>query len=147
MTPATLHARLLGVTRTAFVAEDQLNDPALPRTGTGVVRASVSAGGAIEWEESGTWNAGEDGANYWNRLRWEFDGAELRLHHLRRGADAPVHLVSLTCDDEGALIPKAPHQCGPDDYFATVSVTPVEIRVSWEVRGPRKGYSLTTTYR
>ena len=147
MSVRDLRALLLGVRSVALEADGSTDGPEWERTGKGSVAAKEIDATTIEWEESGSWSEGAATVPYRNRLRWGIDGDELHLAHCRRGSEAPVHLISLVTNADGALIPRTPHLCGADLYALTVTKSGDGIALQWRVDGPRKSYTLTATYR
>ena len=147
MTPEEWLPRLLGVTRATLEAEGRDGAASWARTGRGRVAAEATGPSTVEWEERGEWTEGAVPFGYRTRLRWELDGEELHLSHLRRGADAPVHLATLRLDEHGALIPRAPHLCGQDSYLAGVRSDAQGFVLTWHATGPTKDYRLVTSYR
>lgn len=147
MNPEEWRPRLLRVTSATFEARGHDGTSHWARTGKGRVAVEPTGPSTVEWEERGEWTEGAGPFGYRTRLRWEFAGDELRLSHLRRGADAPVHLTTLCLDEHGALIPRAPHSCGHDSYLAEVRFDDRGLVLTWHATGPAKDYRLVTTYR
>ena len=147
MNPEAWRLRLLQITRAALEARGHDGATRWARTGTGRVDVKATGPSTIEWEERGEWTEGAGRFGYRTRLRWEFDTDGLRLSHLRRGADAPVHLATLRLDEHGALIPRAPHLCGHDSYLAEVRSDDQGLVLTWHATGPAKDYRLVMTYR
>lgn len=147
MSAPELRVLLLGVRTVTLSAGGRTDGPGWERTGAGRVLTRELTPDTVEWEESGSWSEGGPSVPYRNRLRWRIDGKELHLSHCRRGSDAPVQLLTLVTNDDGALIPRTPHLCGADLYALTVMREGATIVLHWTVEGPRKSYLLTTTYR
>lgn len=147
MTPAILKLRLRAITHATLLAEGTTGGGPWHREGTGKVSVTLADDRTIEWHESGEWAEADATFGYHTRLRWVFDREEIHLEHLRRGADAPVHIASLVVNERGALIPRAPHLCGDDQYLADLRVDETGITLGWRATGPRKDYRLVTVYR
>jgi hypothetical protein len=119
------------------------------RTGSGIVRVQRTSPLLLEWEEEGSWQQdNERPTSFRNRLRWTWDVSlgTIHLHHLRRGADRPVHLVELAPDGPDRLISTVAHFCDPDRYQAEMILSDGALELRWEVSGPGKQYSLSTRY-
>ena len=119
------------------------------RRGSGEVVIHPTGPSLLEWEEWGSWSEqNERPTSFRNRLRWTWDAAldRVQLHHLRRGADWPVHLVDLVPSGADALTSVAPHQCASDRYLAKLILGVDSFELRWQVTGPAKQYSLLTTY-
>ena len=147
MTPALLRTRLLGVSAATLQAEGRSGRTRWLRAGSGSVEVVTRRADAIEWIEAGEWTERGVTCGYRTRLRWHFTREGIELSHLRRGPDAPVHLASLHLNEHGALIPRAPHLCGDDQYLAAIRVEAAALTLSWQATGPAKDYRLVTTYR
>ena len=128
----------------------RVEDAGTTREGSGTVTIRRADHSVIDWEERGTWNdsTGHE-TSYQDRLRWALNApaGPLSLFHLRQGDAHPVHLADLRSDGQGRLVPALPHLCADDRYVAEVSSNDDEIKVSWQVTGPKKGYSLERLYR
>jgi hypothetical protein len=134
--------------RMTAVGRSESGDP-WTRRGTG--RISIHRAGLhlLEWEEFGSWQEGDERpTSFRNRLRWTWDVAQgtLQLHHLRRGAELPIHLGDLVPDGGGRFIASVPHLCGQDRYQAELLLSGERVELLWVVTGPAKRYSLSTTY-
>jgi hypothetical protein len=119
------------------------------REGSAVVAVLTDGPALLEWRETGSWQEEhERPTSYRNRLRWTWDVAlgTLQIHHLRRGADRPVHLADLRPDGTDRFVSAAPHLCDPDRYLAELVLSAEGLELRWEVSGPAKRYSLSTRY-
>jgi hypothetical protein len=119
------------------------------RRGAGAITVQRTGPCRLEWNESGHWQADEERpTSFRNRLRWTWDVSlgTIHLHHLRRGADRPVHLVELAPDGPDRLISTVAHFCDPDRYQAEMILSDGAIELRWEVSGPARHYSLSTIY-
>jgi hypothetical protein len=56
------------------------------------------------------------------------------------------HEVALEPAADGALVGAASHPCGPDMYFSSYRFAGDGFAISHRAEGPRKNYSLATTY-
>ncbi len=117
--------------------------------GRGTVLARGGGSGSVVVEESGRWepHPGEP-LRFRAAYRWEHLGPdEVAVAHLRRGPDRPVPLVVLVRDGDDRWESPEPHRCGDDLYRARVRAYQDRLEVRWDVRGPTKHQTLTTTYQ
>lgn len=111
-----------------------------------------------------------------NVYLWQRDGPALLLSHERLGRDSGVFLLrfappgpehaapehpdsphadlatgpddtSPTATIPGTLEAGAPHQCGQDQYRATLRLTADGVSLDWVVTGPRKDERLVQRYK
>lgn len=100
--------------------------------------------------------AGEWSDNYGRKFQysnayewhWNTDRQAIEISHLRRGADKPVFLVSLSRDQANQSLWKSgdPHLCGADLYHATICVQLDRLKIIWLVEGPSKMDSIISVY-
>jgi uncharacterized protein DUF6314 len=150
MSAALLWVRLELVRQCTFRAGSEHEEgTSWHRRGEGSIRATWNGVRRLEWEETGAWHQ-DDGrpTPYRNRLRWEWDALspEIRLYHLRRGPEHPIHLADLAPTTDDRFVGAAPHHCAPDLYRAELIVSSDMLELSWRVTGPAKDYSLRTVY-
>jgi hypothetical protein len=115
--------------------------------GVGTVRVTEPADGVIVFDETGTWQVpGGAVVRFTNVFRWTASGGQLRLEHLRMGADQPVFLFDLVPGEDGEWRQASPHQCREDCYTASLKVVGRQLLVAWSVQGPRKRESIRYAY-
>lgn len=125
--------------------------------------------GAIRFFESGRFLPGASSvsASVRNVYLWQRDGQALLLSHERLGRESAVFLVRFTpaggkwADlepnpdstsmkhtgaDREALESSEPHQCGQDQYRATLRLTGGGFLLDWMVTGPHKDERLVQRY-
>jgi hypothetical protein len=56
------------------------------------------------------------------------------------------HVVALEVALDGALVGEARHPCGPDMYFSAYRFSGDGFTVTHRASGPRKNYTLVTSY-
>jgi hypothetical protein len=71
----------------------------------------------------------------------------LRLEHLRFGADQPVFLFDLRPEADGMFSSTQPHVCQDDCYSARMVISDDEIQLTWTVAGPEKNETIDYRYR
>ena len=150
MTLTRAWAALTGARTSRLAAEGQGDaGDRWTRRGTGRITPHPTGPSLLEWEESGSWQAGDERpTSFRNRLRWTWDVPRdtILLHHLRRGADRPVHLVDLVAEGPDRLTSTVPHLCVADRYQAELILGADSFELRWQVSGPAKQYSLSTHY-
>lgn len=113
----------------------------------GVVKVSKPETNVIVFEESGQFRK-PDGKelNFRNVFRWTRIEENIRLEHLRFGADNPVFLFDLTCDENGVWREIIPHPCRDDCYAATLRIEDNTVLVRWTVRGQKRNEVIDYIY-
>lgn len=141
-------SRLPSITHLAFEAAPGRASHTLWR-GRGEAHVAVeSTPDARRFIESGQFWPGDSSApvSVRNAYLWQRDGASLLLSHERLGRGSPVFLLRLTRVDDVTLAGGEPHQCGLDQYGATLRLTDDGFSLDWIVTGPLKDERLSQRY-
>ncbi len=126
--------------------------------GEGIVNIENCSDNKIIWREKGIWNQGQSeqgqsgqgpgGLEFSNIYRWaQTDSVEFLLEHLRYGDDRPVKLVTIRTAEKGLWKCVDPYRCGQDIYRLEVKVSPDELILYWQIKGPNKNHYSTISYR
>lgn len=116
--------------------------------GSGQVEASQPQDDVLIWQEHGQWkqNGGRD-IRFFNTFRWTKQDGELKLEHLRFGAEQPVFLFQLAPISSTQWRDVEPHLCRTDNYSASLEIEDECLQLSWTVFGPTKDESINYVYR
>ena len=112
--------------------------------GNGLVRVEKEPEDQIIFYETGAWDSG---VCFFNTLRWKKERDWISLEHLRQGKDQPVSLLQFRSSGAGCLNAMQPHLCTQDSYNGRIEFSQAEIRLTWNIQGPRKNETLIQIYR
>lgn len=115
--------------------------------GSGIVKVSEPAPNFLIFNESGSWR--QDGGKeirFSNVFRWTLLEAQIRLEHLRFGADNPVFLFDMAADVDGVWREINPHPCRDDCYRASLCLKNEQVFVNWRVLGPKRNEVIDYIY-
>lgn len=133
----------------AFRIEETVDDSVV---WSGHGRGDITVSGsedALHVHEKGQFSSQykSDSTAYRNVYCWQWLSGRLALAHARFGIEAPVHLLDFVPDDDTTLTSVQPHQCGQDQYDASIHVLGDSLIIDWDIRGPRKNTHISSVYR
>lgn len=103
------------------------------------------ADGSLDYEERGELEL--DGGRFATERRYLFEARENGFAVFFPGEPRRLfHEVVLAPTADGALVGEATHPCGPDMYFSGYRFTREGFTIAHRAHGPRKNYTLVTTY-
>jgi hypothetical protein len=118
-------------------------------SGSGTVVVASPTQSVLTFTESGSWQpALGTPLRFSNVFRWSLTGpADVRLEHLRFGADHPVYLFDLVPQSGTEWVSVSPHRCRADCYTAELRLRAWGVLLHWAVAGPRKDERIEYEYR
>jgi hypothetical protein len=119
--------------------------------GSGLVSIESNEAGTVIFREAGVFTPAHGRPlDFRNIYRWTLHGTDaVRLDHLRRGQDQPVHLfdLSVSAGQESTWASREPHRCAADRYSARCEIGDGIIELHWRIIGPRKNETIDYQYR